>query len=324
MLARSRRELARLRLEQGLLGSQPMAFQHEILVELFRTRPALALELLHACAGIDVGPGAVELGTIDLSQVASIEFRADAVTVVRDDAGKAVSAVIVEVQRRPAARKRRSWPVYVTALRARMRCPVTLLVLAPEPAAARWARRPIEIGHPGFCLTPIVVSYADTPRITDPAVASRAPELMLLSALAHQEAALAAAMAAAIGALPADAGKLYLSVITAAWPADASKILENHMTPKALAEIDRLNFERGVERGIEQGIAAGRADALRTAALELARGKLGAVTATDELAIMRIETTAELTALVLELGRAAGPSETQCVLDKLRRERPSR
>jgi hypothetical protein len=28
--------------------------------------------------------------------------------------------------------------------------PAVLLVIAPEPAIAQWARRPIELGHPGF------------------------------------------------------------------------------------------------------------------------------------------------------------------------------
>ena len=48
------------------------SFLHEILVELFRQRPALAPELLRACAGIRLESATTELGSIDLSQVAEM------------------------------------------------------------------------------------------------------------------------------------------------------------------------------------------------------------------------------------------------------------
>ena len=97
----------------------------------------LALELLRACAEIRLDGATAELGTIDLSQVAPTEYRSDSLTVLRDGAGKAVGAVIVEVQLWDDDDKRRTWPLYVAAARARYGCPATLLVLAPNPAVAR-------------------------------------------------------------------------------------------------------------------------------------------------------------------------------------------
>jgi len=55
------------------------SFLHELLVDLFRERPQLAPELLRACAGIWVESATVELGSIDLSQVAPAEYRSDAI-----------------------------------------------------------------------------------------------------------------------------------------------------------------------------------------------------------------------------------------------------
>ena len=135
-----------------------MAFPREVLVELFRSRPELAREVLLRCASFEVAGDTAEAGSADLTQVASVEFRADAVSVFKV-AGVVSAAVIVEVQRFESAEKRRTWPVYVAALRARLGCPVILLVVAPDEKVADWARRPIDLGHPGFSLAPLVMSY---------------------------------------------------------------------------------------------------------------------------------------------------------------------
>jgi hypothetical protein len=142
-----------------LAATDVLSFQHEFLVDLFRERPRLALELLQACAGIVLEGAMVELRSIDLSQVVPTAYRSDAFTVVRDREGRAVAVVVVEVQLRTDEDKRRSWPVYVAAARASFGCPAMLLVLAPGPAVARWASQPIELGHPGFALRPIVIGY---------------------------------------------------------------------------------------------------------------------------------------------------------------------
>ena|SRR5690242_2911824 len=45
-------------------------------------------------------------------------------------------AAVVEVQLRIDRRKRRTWPVYVATVHARLHCPVALLVICPDRAAA--------------------------------------------------------------------------------------------------------------------------------------------------------------------------------------------
>jgi hypothetical protein len=94
----------------AMVGPVP-AQEHEIYVELFRQQPALAIELLRICAGIELR-GAVELTSADFAQVVPTEFRADAVVVVRDASAAITAGIVVEVQlgaeqaRRPVRRSR--------------------------------------------------------------------------------------------------------------------------------------------------------------------------------------------------------------------------
>jgi hypothetical protein len=159
----------------------------------------------------------------------STDYRADNVAILRGPDGRPVTGVIVEVQLHEDRDKLQTWPVYVAALRARLGCPAMLLVIAPEPAIARWARRPIELGHPGFCLTPLVISFANVPRVRDPTAASHLPELAMLSVMAHPELEIAQAAIQAISGLPADRARLYLDVIMKALPAKARQIVEAQM-----------------------------------------------------------------------------------------------
>jgi hypothetical protein len=78
-----------------------------------------------------------------------------------------------------------AWPIYLVTLRAEYDCPVALVVFAVDPAVQRWARQTIDLGHPGFRLTPLVVGPDEIPRITDPAEARAAPYRAILSALVH-------------------------------------------------------------------------------------------------------------------------------------------
>ena len=109
--------------------------------------------------------------------------------------------LIVEVQLGIDAGKRFTWPEYAMGARAMHRCPVGLLVVAPDPDVAAWCAEPIETGIPGFVLRPPVLRRAAVPVVTDPAEAARRPELAVLSAMAHGETEQGAAIAAAV--LPA-------------------------------------------------------------------------------------------------------------------------
>ncbi len=253
---------------------------HDTLVDLFRHCPTLALML----AG-DRIPGAtgrapvVEVGESTLSRLAPPTFDADLVLVVdpsRDKDGRAIASgiVVVEAQLSEDTLKRFSWPAYVGSARFLWRCPVIVLVVAPDPGVARWARQPIELGA-GSVIHPVVLDPHDIPRVADPEAARARPELAVLSALMHKDhgadidVVFAGAVAAdAVAAVDYERCAVYYDLVTRDLDAIARAALEAVMRKekhtftsefareyygKLLAE----NFEEGMEKGIEKGIERG-------------------------------------------------------------------
>ena len=60
-----------------------------------------------------------------------------------------------------------------------------LLVIAPDPAIADWCARPIETGHPGHTLTPMVLRPDHVPVMTDPKEFAADPPMGILSTMFH-------------------------------------------------------------------------------------------------------------------------------------------
>jgi uncharacterized protein DUF4351 len=156
---------------------------HEWLVELFRNRPSLAPELLREALHVELPPFTeARIDSAELNDVQPTEYRAD--LVVRLLSAQSVLGIVVEVQLKRHDSKRFVWPAYVATLRARLKCPVCLLVVAVDEAVARWAAKPVEIGF-GNRFVPLVLSPSGVPEVTDEAQAQADPELAVLSAMAH-------------------------------------------------------------------------------------------------------------------------------------------
>ena len=291
------------------------SFDHEFLVDLFRNRGELAAELLRINAGIVVEHARIEHGSIDLSQVASTEYRADAVVVLRDRDDRAVTGVVVEVQRGIDGDKLLSWPVYVTTLRAKHACAVVLLVIAPDRSVAAWARRPIEIGHPGFRLTPVVVGFDDVPRVRDRADAHRLPELAVLSAIAHPELEVAELAVDAIRGLSGDRMALYCDVVLSAVPEMIREALEAKMQDyKYKSEFALKYYGQGEAAGLEKGLEQGLQ--MQAAAFALARDRLKTLTDDEHRAIEAIRDPRVLIELITALRAAATAAETRVAIDR--------
>jgi hypothetical protein len=160
---------------------------HEALVQLIRAAPDMVVDLLRPLLGglptapIQVVPQvtAAELVNLDLA-----ERRADAVLLLGDPQ-RPDEAFVVEAQSDPDPRKRRVWPFYVTGFAVRFDCPVTLVVFALDEEVAAWCDQPIDLGRGRGFLFPVVIRPRNIPVITDPARAAAAPELAVLSVLAH-------------------------------------------------------------------------------------------------------------------------------------------
>lgn len=249
------------------------SLEHELLVALLRAHPQLLLDLLGAAFGRSA-EGYVDVLTAseNLTEIEPPERRADLVLLIRPSPEHAPTAAwVVEVQLRPDPRKHYAWPVYVAVLRARLRCAVSLVVLALDESTAAWCRRPISLDDAGSVVRPIVigpgqVAFVDIDR------ARRQPELALVATLAHR--AQPTALAQARTLLRAlddvdDARAAWYADIVLELAGDAVRAaLEAEMIPEGRefrSEFMRRIVAESEARGIAAGEARGQADGARAA-----------------------------------------------------------
>ena len=183
--------------------------------------------------------------------------------VVLVDEGGPVLAVVVEVQMRGDPGKRWTWPVYLTTLRARLHCPAVLLVVCVDAAAARWCAAPIPVGHPGFQLIPLVLGPDRVPVVTDVVEAARAPEVAVLSAIAHggrpECAAVLDALVGALGSVDDQLATLSADVVLATLPVAARRHMEELMRTgvrEYQSEFARKYFSQGRAEGRAEDVLA--------------------------------------------------------------------
>lgn len=259
---------------------------HEALLLLFRNRPRLAPELLHDALHVELPAySEVRIESAELTDIQPAEYRADLVVLLAQSTP--VLGIVVEVQLQADDDKRYTWPVYVAGLRARIRCPVCLLVVAASEGTGRWAAQPIELGG-GNRFSPLVLGPSAVPVISDEAVARDDPELAVLSAMAHgqdRDFDLArriaeAAMAASFG-LDVQRSTLYFDLVWQSLGAAARKALQNMDTGKYEYQSDFAR--RYVAEGEAKGEAKGKVELL----MKLLSRRFGALP--DE-AVARVQT----------------------------------
>lgn len=252
---------------------------HETVVDLFRRRATLAPALVCEAAGIPL-PSFSSV-TIDESNAGTVPaFDADLVLVLRDE-DRAAHGLVVEAQLTVDPNKRFSWPVYAVTQRARLKCPVSVVVLATNARVARWAAEAIHLGEPDNVFRPIVLGPSSVPWVSSYEQAREAPELALLSALAHgnEEGGIDVVLAAVAGAhtLDDERKSLYLDGLMASLKATVIREFEAMTRPdklefeseymrrlaeKAKAEVLARAHEQGLAAGREQGLADGREQGL--------------------------------------------------------------
>lgn len=204
---------------------------HELLVELFRFQPQLVPELLTGVLDVPVPTfDSVRSESSDAVDLVPTEYRADAVVVLTDDTGP-VLAVVIEVQLRRDADKAWTWPVYIATLRARLRCPVELLVVSPDRAVAGWCGQPIRLGLGEAVVRPLVLGPDLVPVVDEPDRSAGSVELTVLSALAHADSPHARAVLGTLlhllQGVESGRGFDYLGLVYAALPSAARRHLED-------------------------------------------------------------------------------------------------
>jgi hypothetical protein len=265
------------------------SWDHEGLVELFRSDPRLAVELLQGPLGLELPAFAearVESG--NLTQLNPAELRADLV-VSLSDGNKPVLAIIVEAQRDEDPDKLFSWPAYVASLRHRLRCGVCLLVVTQSEHVANWASRTIVTG-PGSSLAPFVLRPSSVPVISTVAEARKAPELAVLSAMAHGVGSIDTAVAVALAGSEAalelgrDRFLLYFGLILRALSGAARKAFQMHpQGVRFFDESQQESFERGLSEGRAMERAAAVLDVLEARGLTVTAAQRERILGTKEL-----------------------------------------
>lgn len=257
------------------------SINHDGPIELIRQHPDLAVELAQTMTGVPL-PEKVSatLGSTDASNVVPDEFRADMVVMLSDVAtGEPNRIVIIEPQGRESETKKFAWPSYITNLRSAHKCPSTLLlIICWDETEAIKCRKPIQTGHPGFDLAPIVISPGNFPSLTE-----RTPWLTVLAgtigvidletdhgchqvldAITATEASTPdiRTLSAIILGVASDAARQKLEAIMRTTP------YSTDFWDRAEAEGMEKGIEKGIERGIERGIEEG---AMRTERQHIAK-----------------------------------------------------
>ncbi|MBU3059999.1 DUF4351 domain-containing protein [Nocardia sp. NEAU-G5] len=239
---------------------------HEGLVDIFKSRPELATWFLEQTFGVSLPEyKRIHAEPCDFTDTGPKEFRGDVALALNDRSGKAVAGISVEVQLGRDKTRHFAWPVYVATLRARLQCPTYLLVIAPRAPIARLCRLPIELGHPGLVLRPLVLGPELIPELTDPAEAIAEPERAVLSGMAHGDGpnadAVLNALLAGLSKTDTDRGLLYTDLVTAVLSRAGQRRLEELMatTYEYQSNLARKYVEEGREKGRQEGRQEGRA-----------------------------------------------------------------
>lgn len=159
--------------------------EHDALVELFREDTDLAARLA-GLMGVDLPDfDHTRLTSEDCTDLKTAGFRADSVILLEDADNVPRVGILIEVQRGRDDSKRFSWPAYLALSRARHQCPVVLLVITSDPKVAAWCSQPIDMGHPGLVLVPLVLPTDRIPVIIDKHDVATDPGMAILSAAYH-------------------------------------------------------------------------------------------------------------------------------------------
>lgn len=285
---------------------------HDAFVELFRSDAGLLKEIIGERYGLDdLEP---ELLGAELTLPPS-EYRADCIVVFKDERGVARLAVVVEVQHTLDYRKRFTWPVYLAATRAREECPTLLFVLAKDEEIAAFARASIDLGHPSFQLTPLVITAEQIPRVEDVESARRLPRLAVLSALTHPSYTIAAAALAVLDGVSEAYVQIYRDVIISKFPKPEQAVLEAQMEEyyEWKSELAKRQIAELKEASRRQGWILAQQDT----AIRLARLNFGELTAEQEAKIRQLVDEESLFQLILRLARVAPEERASEVLAAL-------
>ncbi len=243
---------------------------HEILVQLFRERPSLAIDFVAGQLGLPLPVKAgVEILSGEIEQTSAPQHRADTVLLFGGPAREGRLGIVLEVQLTIDSAKRFAWPVYLAGIRAKLRCPVVLVVVTPDRTVRKWASSSISLGPGGSQVQPLVLGPEEIPVVTDVSVARKNPDLALLSVIAHGEGpeATPVGMAALVAArdLDEEKAKVYADIVWTILGPRSDQVQEALMQSgfegyEYQSEFARKYVAQGRAEGEAKGKAEGKAE----------------------------------------------------------------
>ncbi|KYG01793.1 hypothetical protein BE21_55875 [Sorangium cellulosum] len=159
-----------------------------------------------------------------------------------------------------------------------------------DAAMAQWCSRPIDTGHPGLTLTPLVLGPEGVPVVTDAEQARAAPEVVVLSAMAHgrgeEGEAIGVAFLAAVAGLDEERRALYADVVLSSLNEAARRMLEAMMKSgyQYQSEFARSYVAQGRQEGSIEAKAQAVLAVLETRGLEIPAEVRERVLASTDLA----------------------------------------
>ncbi|WP_344981826.1 hypothetical protein, partial [Streptosporangium fragile] len=204
--------------------------QHDSLIQLFRDRPQLAVEILRDLLGQDLpATPLIRLESPTFNTRPSDDIEADLVIVLGPPPSPA-HAVIVEIQQ-DKSKNPRQLARYAAALWLLLNCDVTVLVICPDARTAAHYAQPIDSGLTGYRLQARVLGPDGIPAITDPQQAAAQPELSAMAVMVHgRDRKVVEAFAAALAELPDEHAPKYYEYAYSMSAPEVRRLLEEIMT----------------------------------------------------------------------------------------------
>jgi hypothetical protein len=244
------------------MGGMPSP-RHDALVQLFRDRPQLAVEILRDLMGVELpATPLVRLESTSFNTRPSGDLEADVVAVMGPPQSPA-HAIIVEIQQ-DKTKSREQLARYAAALWLMLGCDVTVLAICPDAGVAVHYAEPIHSGLSGYRFQARVLGPEGIPAIIDPQLAASQPELSAMSVMVHgRDRKVVEAFTAALAELPDEHAPKYYEYAYSMSAPEVRRLLEEIMASTAwpvFSPFAREHYGRGLEEGRTEGKAEGKAE----------------------------------------------------------------
>jgi hypothetical protein len=224
------------------------------------------VEILHDLMGVDVPVDApVRLESNEFNDRPSKDLRPDTVITV-GPAQSPLHGVVVEVQQKKDAGKRRQLPRYAAALWLMLQCPVTVLCVCPDAGAAAWYAEPQRTTLPGFVFRAAVLGPGEVPVIKRPEEAAEHPEWAAMAVMVHgHDRAVVETFMKGLDLMKPDYAPQYYEHALGMAAPTVRHVMEEIMASTSWpvnSRFAREHFGRGKDEGRAEGLVEGRAEGL--------------------------------------------------------------